>query len=151
MSQPRHNERWTKTNFTSARTLTSIPMNKQLSSLACAILVAYGPRAVAGGAKESPQSRAEVRDDGRFYVDGKPFFVIGMYCVEDKDFPLLARAGFNAVHTYMFEHMDVTTDDQRRYLDAAHENGLKVLVGLPRQLTKDMQPELVIQRLVIRT
>jgi hypothetical protein len=65
-------------------------------------------------------------------VDGKPFFVVGIYSAEIADFPTLAKAGFNLVHTYQWEHERTEGSWGKAWLDAAAANGLKSLVGLYR-------------------
>ncbi len=71
-------------------------------------------------------------------VDGKPFFPIGLYSAGDpKDFPMIAEAGFNLVHTYAWEGKR-SNDTGQAWLDAAHEHGLMALVGLYRPDVKAM-------------
>jgi hypothetical protein len=64
-------------------------------------------------------------------VDGKPFFAIGIYSAPAGDFPMLAKAGFNVVHTYEWEG-SADNKNGKAWLDAAAANGLKALVGLNR-------------------
>ena len=63
--------------------------------------VGEGPKPGAG--------RVEVRADGKFLADGKPFFPVGLYAVSrrefngkdlDNAFKVIKAAGFNAVHSY---------------------------------------------------
>jgi hypothetical protein len=77
------------------------------------------------------QSRVELNGGKCPRVDGKPFFAIGMYSAAAGDFPMLADAGFNVVHSYYWEG---TADNAggKAWLDAAAANGLKALVGLNR-------------------
>jgi len=89
----------------------------------------------------------QVRDNGYLYVDGKPFFAIGVYSVGDaQDMAILAEAGFNVVHTYAWEGQR-TYDGGQAWLDAAHENGLKALVGLYRPDVKAMKFDAAIARI----
>jgi hypothetical protein len=68
-------------------------------------------------------------------VNGKPFFAIGMYSVGAGDFPALAKAGFNVVHTYDWEGTADNTAG-KAWLDAAAASKLKALVGLYRPKVK---------------
>ena len=78
-------------------------------------------------------------DGGRcLKVNGKPFFPIGMYSASTTDFPALAAAGFNVVHSYGWDH---TADADvpawgKEFLDAAAKNGLMTLVGMNRDEVK---------------
>jgi len=65
---------------------------------------------------------------GRSVIDGKPFLVKGIYAVNPPQFALAASFGFNVVQSYQFAGM---TDDQvADYLNAAKDNGLRVLFHL---------------------
>ena len=94
---------------------------------------------------------------GRFRIAGKPFFPIGLYSVpHEESFGELRRAGFNTVHSYEFERtlylnlqsrtrtpmdFDGLGDDAAlRYMDAADENGLMVLMGFnrPKGVSRDV-------------
>lgn len=71
------------------------------------------------------------------------FFPIGLICVDalpysnkvTEEFPDIAAAGFNLIHSYQFEStLDDpanTNENARAYLDAAAKHGLKVLMGVP--------------------
>ena len=48
-------------------------------------------------------SRVEAVGDKCILVDGRPFFPVGIYAASVDDFPKLADAGFNLVHTYGWE------------------------------------------------
>ncbi len=75
-------------------------------------------------------------DGGRcLKVNGKPFFVIGMYSASTADFPTLAAAGFNVVHSYGWDHKadGAVAAWGNEFLDAAAQNGLMALVGMNRQ------------------
>jgi hypothetical protein len=65
-------------------------------------------------------------------VDGKPFFVVGLYSVETEDLPRVAQAGFNVVHTYKWEDGTAENEWGKAWLDAVAANSLKALVGLHR-------------------
>ncbi len=64
------------------------------------------------------------------------FFPIGLYCVEDPaEFPEIAAAGFNLVQGFRFEgnypdRFPNTEEAALKYLDAAHDCGLAVLMAL---------------------
>jgi len=80
-------------------------------------------------------------------VDGKPFFVIGVYSAgHPDDLPLLAEAGFNTVHSYSWEG-ERSPESGKAWLDAAHEAGLMCLVGLYRPDVKAMDFEASIRRI----
>lgn len=89
------------------------------------------------GKKPSP-SAVTIDDQKRLIVNGKPFFLIGLYSVwpiekiaEAKDL------GFNTVHTYQGEGSHekdaaLSPEEMYTYLEAADKQGLKVFMGLPR-------------------
>jgi len=88
-----------------------------------------------------------VPGDACVRVDGKPYFPIGVYSVGGAiDFPLLAEAGFNTVHSYAWEGKR-SNEGGKAWLDAAHENGLMALVGLYRPDVKAMEFEASIRRI----
>ena len=70
------------------------------------------------------------------YIDGKPFFPIGMYQAGRWD--QYAKAGFNFVHRYGFEgNFDhernlLSTRDAMKTLDRLKEHGLWTLMSTPR-------------------
>ncbi len=75
-------------------------------------------------------------DGGRcLKVNGKPFFPIGIYSASMADLPMLAAAGFNAVHSYGWDHKDNANVQGwgAQFLDAAAQNGLMALVGMNRE------------------
>jgi len=80
-------------------------------------------------------------------VDGKPFFPIGVYSAGGaRDFPILAEAGFNTVHSYAWEGKR-HNDTGMQWLDDAHANGLMALVGLYRPEVKKMDWTSSIERI----
>ena len=91
-------------------------------------------------------SRVEVVGDKCVLVDGRPFFPVGIYSARVDDFPKLADAGFNLVHTYGWEGIS-GHDWGREWLDAANERGLKTLIGLYRPRVKRMQFDACIKRI----
>ena len=88
----------------------------------------------------------QVVGDKCVLVDGEPFFPVGIYSTGIEDFPMLAEAGFNLVHTYGWEGK-AGHDWGKAWLDAAHDNGLKALIGLYRPEVKQMQFEPTIVRI----
>ena len=81
----------------------------------------------------SADCRVTIRDDGGVLVGGKPFFPIGIYGVRECDangndireaMRSLKEIGINLVHTYYFSQ----SCPVRRFMDAAHEFGLKTWV-----------------------
>lgn len=111
-----------------------LPALLALFTLAALATVAHG------------QSVVEMRGDNCPLVDGKPFFAVGIYSAGVDDFPLLAEAGFNLVHTYGWEGRGAH-EWGREWLDAAHEHGLKALVGLYRPHVKQMQLDESVRRI----
>ncbi len=92
-------------------------------------------------------SEVTVVGDQCVLVDGKPFFPIGLYSAGGAiDFPYLAEAGFNTVHSYAWEGMS-THDGGQAWLDAACDNGLMALIGLYRPHVKAMEFEGAIRRI----
>jgi hypothetical protein len=67
-------------------------------------------------------------------VNDRPFFPIGIYSASMADFPSLAEAGFNVVHSYGWDHK--SNAEVRvwggQFLDAAAQHGLMALVGMNR-------------------
>jgi hypothetical protein len=67
-------------------------------------------------------------------VNHRPFFPIGIYSASTADFPSLADAGFNVVHSYGWDHK--SNAEVRvwggQFLDAAAQHGLMALVGMNR-------------------
>jgi hypothetical protein len=109
------------------------------TALTAASLIAAALAAPAAG-------QVEVVGDKCVLADGKPFFAVGIYSAGVADFPLLAEAGFNLVHTYAWEGKR-SDPEGRAWLDAAHENGLKALVGLYRPDVKKMDFEASVRRI----
>ncbi len=73
-------------------------------------------------------------------VNGKPFFPIGIYQAGADDMPILAKAGFNTVHTYMWEDHDeeAAARDGQEWLDAARKNKLMALASFYRPYMRTM-------------
>lgn len=84
----------------------------------------------------APSVRADAKE-----ARSSPFFPIGLYSVDDpKDFPEVARAGFNLIQSYRFEGIPPwgKTDPQaKEFLDAADSAGLRVFVGLPQEAVQE--------------
>lgn len=79
---------------------------------------------------ENPKNVPHVtlRNDGVTLIDGKPFFPVGIYAVQkrefnnhnfEKAFHDLHKGGFNFVQTYHY-------GDYKTFLDTAHKYGMKV-------------------------
>lgn len=84
--------------------------------------------------------------DGHVFVDGEPFFAIGLYSVGTRDLPAVAEAGFNLVHTYGWEG-EATFEGGQEWLDTCEANGLKALVGFYRPPVKESNFEGAIRRI----
>ncbi|TMV48770.1 hypothetical protein FE783_17140 [Paenibacillus mesophilus] len=67
-----------------------------------------------------------LRNDGTVMVDGKPFFPVAAYHVRQTDYPYLNEAGINTVQGIVTNNADAL----QSALDAAQQNGLKVMVPL---------------------
>ena len=100
----------------------------------------------------TPPPAIRIGPAGRFTDADGPFFPVGFYSVPHAEtFAELRRAGFNTVHSYEFErttyinpqcskdvHREFKDFDglgdeaARRYLDAAADHGLKVMMGFNR-------------------
>ncbi len=91
-------------------------------------------------------SGVKVVDGGCILVNGKRFFPVGVYSANLEDFPKLAEAGFNLVHTYQWEGKS-DHDWGKTWLDAAHKHGLMALVGLSRPRVKNMQFDACVERI----
>jgi hypothetical protein len=83
------------------------------------------------------QAQVKVGPDGFLRADGKPEFPIGLYNAwRDTE---LAQAGFNATHNYNISTGDAAatinpTDTQlKELLDNASNNGLRMMIELPRK------------------
>ncbi len=80
-------------------------------------------------------------------VDGEAFFPIGVYSAgATVDFPMLADAGFNTVHTYGWEGVR-NYDAGVQWLDAAQDSGLMALVGLYRPDVYEMNWDASVKRI----
>jgi len=87
---------------------------------------------LAGSGASSPEaSEARVTaKGGQIFVDGKPFFPIGLYLAiwwDEGNLKQLRKAGFNLIGAR--GKMD-TLDKWRQFLDGAHRNGFKAWVDL---------------------
>lgn len=73
----------------------------------------------------------------------EPFFPIGLFQVSQESFEKIKEKGFNVVHHYRFEgwidggYPTGSDDEAKAYLDKAHANGLKVLMGFDRYKIKN--------------
>ena len=91
-------------------------------------------------------SRVKTVGDACVLVDGKRFFPVGIYSAGTEDFPKLAEAGFNLVHTYQWEGKS-DHGWGKAWLDAAHKHGLMALVGLYRPRVKNMRFDACVERI----
>ncbi len=84
---------------------------------------------------------------GITYIDGKPFFPIGTYeplHANRDDLTGLKEAGFNFAHSYDYTAIKETTPEAvkahseraAKFLQHAESEGLKILLGIPRNLSK---------------
>lgn len=90
---------------------------------------------------------------GELIVNGEPRFVIGSYRSGQTDdfiqaLPTAVKAGFTMVHDYSLESTRtnvVGVEDYirraRQYLQAAHQHGLGVFLGFPRQAVRTYNEE----------
>jgi hypothetical protein len=88
----------------------------------------------------TPAMRVSFRDDRMMLLDGEPSFPLGAYR-DPSDrldrFDGLLEAGFNFTHSYYFEGGDPkSVQEAREYLQAAHEAGVDVFLGLNRKRVK---------------
>ena len=96
------------------------------------------PPVVAEGifCNKQPGSRVTFRAGRIALVDGKPFFPLGTYrdpSDRTDTFDGVRAAGFNVTHDYLFEHTPQPPETARSYLDAAHQAGTKVFLGIARK------------------
>lgn len=67
-----------------------------------------------------------LRNDGTVILGGNPFFPVAAYHVRQSDYPYLSEAGINTVQGIVTNNADAL----QNALDAAQQNGLKVMVPL---------------------
>jgi len=109
-----------------------------VTSVAIVLTLVIGPLAYCA---------VEVRENGYLYVDGKPFFAIGLYSSGGaRDLAIQAAAGFNVAHSYSWEGQE-DYEGGEAWLDAVHANGMKALVGLYRPHVKAMEFDSAIARI----
>ena len=101
------------------------------------------------GLKSEVSAGVEVVGNKCVLVDGKPFFPIGMYQVPPDDIPILAKAGFNAVHYYMWEDHDEEEAAKagQEWLDTAQKYKLLGLASFYRPSMRAMNWEKCGQRI----
>src|SRR5262245_61152097 len=131
-----------------------------LPAIACSIAWTLGPvpANAAEVAKPSPAKGVSVSfgNRGELIIDGKPRFIRGGYRSGDGDnlterLSSAADAGFDLIHDYRFESMNVSNgvDDYvqtaRGYLRRADELGLGVFLGLPREAVKQGDEQAITQ------
>lgn len=92
------------------------------------------------------QAEVQLDRDRCVLVNGKRFFAVGIYnAFQLSDLPMVAEAGFNLVHSYAWE--GERDYDGMKWLDAAHKNGLKALIGLYRPDVEQMDFRRSIERI----
>jgi hypothetical protein len=131
-----------------------------LPAIACSIAWTLGPAPATAAevAKPTPAKGVSVSfgKRGELVVDGKPRFIRGGYRSGDGDnlterLSSAADAGFDLVHDYRFESMNVANGAQdyiqtaRSYLRRADELGLGVFLGLPREAVKQGDEQAITQ------
>ena len=84
----------------------------------------------------SVRGQASLDANGTLRLEGKPFFPIGIYHAPPGDYPTLAKMGFNSVTAW-----GTTLEGAREGLDAAHENGLKVVLEMSAFLRGEYNPD----------
>jgi len=94
-------------------------------------------------------AKVEVVGNKCVLVNGKPFFPIGMYQASTDDIPILAKAGFNTVHSYLWDGDDDPQHmaEGQQWLDTAQKNDMMALVGLYRPAVLAMNWERCINRI----
>ncbi|MCQ2397211.1 MAG: hypothetical protein MJ106_05895, partial [Lentisphaeria bacterium] len=94
-----------------------------------------------------PENGVVINANGRYEENGKPIFPYGIYQVEkDEDMAELRSLGFNAVHTYFWEH---SRDDDacRGYLDRCWAaDGLRAFVGFDRKAILNDEIQVIAHR-----
>lgn len=87
-----------------------------------------------------PGSRVFFRDDRVMLIDGEPSFVLGAYRDPSDEldvFSGLEEAGFNLTHSYHFEQGEPkSVEEARAYLQDAWDHGIRVFLGMNRELVK---------------
>lgn len=97
-------------------------------------------------------TKVSIDEEGRLVLNGKPFFLIGLYSVWPAEKLKRARElGFNAVHTYLGEgsakkDSALPPEKMKAWLDEAAKQGLYAWVGLPRHQIKAKQFERIEER-----
>jgi len=82
--------------------------------------------------------QASLDSSGVLRLDGEPFFPIGIYHAQPEDYPTLANMGFNSVTAW-----GTTLERVRECLDAARENGLKVVLEMSAFLRGEYNPDVL--------
>jgi len=113
--------------------------------------------AVAAASAETVSYAAVPRMDrhGNMLVDGKPFLPIGIYSVPKDKMSRVRDLGFNTILTYSAEgnvkwqNSVAPVEKLSAYLQSAEAEGLKVVMGLPRQAIKKWNAKLLRPRVDI--
>ncbi len=86
------------------------------------------------------ENKVDALSDGSYHLNSDDFFPIGMYHADSiATFSELKAAGFNALHGYGWEgRADYWLSDGAEWLDAAHQHGMKGLVGFDRRWVQSL-------------
>jgi hypothetical protein len=127
-----------------------------LHAPACAAPQAAAEPAAAPAAKPRPaRTRIAFSERGELIVDGKRRFIRAGHRSGQTDgftsaLKSAADAGFNMVHDYRFESIDIAkegvdryVEDARAYLRKANQLGLGVYLGLPRNAVRAADEETI--------
>ena len=81
------------------------------------------------------------RKDGIMLINKKPFFPIGAFRnFSSSNGAELKKSGFNMTHEYLFEYSNIKGEEiikkAKKFLKDAHDNDLKVFMGIPRMAIK---------------
>jgi hypothetical protein len=108
-------------------------------------LAVLAAAAVCGGAEASgAPAKVTIDAEKRLVVDGKPFFLIGLYSVPVNKIEHAKELGFNTVHTYSGEGSPkkdtaASPEKLKAWLEEVEKQGLKAWIGLPRYQIKRKQ------------
>lgn len=126
---------------------------------ACLAGIGLAASNAAGQAADRQGSIVKLDEDGALVVNGERVFVYGTYRDPSDNrlaFDGVREAGFNLAHTYYFESMTPIAQpydadelvrtyiaEATKYLDGAHDAGVGVFLGLPREVVRNYDREAV--------
>lgn len=94
-----------------------------------------------------PPNPVTIDENGRYNLNGKPFFPFGIYEVtRNDDMRMLRRLGFDAIHTYRWEG---SRDDNacRAFLERCwNADGLRAFIGFDRRAICEAKLDVIAQR-----